>query len=155
MLIDFGIPISLSSHTRNGFTVDRLFAQVSILREILPISQLFQTQYLNPVSHAQPVSQASISRERQYLTVPVSHAPVTHGPGPSLTVSPFRGEYNARINISIPRLASHLSISEPQYLNQYITTVSHDTPVSHTSISCFQYLNLPDQVLTQNGDLST
>ena len=39
-------------------------------------------------------------------------------------------------------LVSHgSSISRTQYLSQYLTTVSHDTPVSHASISRFQYLN--------------
>ena len=39
-------------------------------------------------------------------------------------------------------LVSHSSsISRTQYLSQYLTTVSHDTPVSHASISRFQDLS--------------
>ena len=43
------------------------------------ISLLFQKQDLNSVSHAQPVSQASISRERQYLTGLSISRPVSQG----------------------------------------------------------------------------
>ena len=70
------------------------------------ISQLFQKQDLNSVSHAQPVSQARISRkdnisQTQYLTVPVSHRP---------------------------------SISRSQYLTvQYLTvSVSHGSSISRS-----------------------
>ena len=94
------------------------------------ISQLLQTgsqPVSQPGSHAQPVSQARISRKdsisrSQYLTVQYLTDPVSHGPSIS------------RSSISRP------SISRSQYLTfQYLTV-----PVSHgSSISRAQYLTGP------------